>query len=177
MSFSKRAMGGRGYSGQKSVSDGLTMDLFGDEELNKFFHETLKWSQQKSVFLSAYRKAAKPLVRTARQNLRSRRKSPHNPKGLYASIGVKPGRSRKPVLLAGARTFGNWKGNAGHLVDTGTGSIRSTKKGKSTGKMPGNHFWTDALKTEERTVKHLMSDELMLSLKKLVDRNLKKMNA
>jgi len=158
------------------VRDGLTMDLYGEEELNNFFHKTLTFGQQKSVMLSAYRKAGKPLIDTARQLLRSRRKSASKGSSLDKSFGMKPMRSKKPALLVGSRRFGGFKGFHGHLVDSGTVKrYRKTKNGKvSTGTMPALNIWSDALQKETPGMIQNMRGELIESLNRLVQRNLKK---
>jgi hypothetical protein len=160
------------------LTDGLSLDLFGDKELNAFFHDTLRFSQQKSVMITAYRKAARPLVSTIKQNLRSRTKRTGT-NNLLKSIGVKPGKGKYPKLLVGSRTFGNYKGFHGHLINLGTElRRRPTKSGASvsTGKIKGNKFFSDAVESQGQNVSNKVGNELLTSLQKMVERNLKRIN-
>lgn len=161
------------------INDGLGIRFLGDKELEQFFKESLKFGQQKAIFLAGYRRAAKPIVKTAKMLYMARRKNNEMPSETYKSIGVKPSKSRKPMLLVGARTFGDWKGHAGVLIDSGTKQRSYTnKKGEThnTGRMPANHFWTDTLAMETKNVQKVMSDEMLKALDRFVQRNLKRIN-
>lgn len=176
------------------LRDNLTMDLYGDEELDRFFHEALTFDQQKRVFLDAYRKASKPLINDAKNKLRSRRKSPGSNSNLSKSLGTRAMKSKAPALIIGARKWGGFKGHHGHLVDSGTKmrqrgkmggnlknknnfavkSLRIRKRGGSTGQMRGNQFWADALISSEHIMRETIKTELYGALDRLVQRNLKK---
>lgn len=160
-----------------TLTDKLNIDIYGDKELNKFFLKSLKFGQQRSIFISAYKKAAAPLVKQAKANLTAtrKRKGVSNLKksiGTYASSG-------KVQLLVGTRRFGNFKGYHGHLVDRGTVQrYRKSSTGKpiSTGKMKGTNFWSKALESEGSKIGTTMQTEMSASLSRFVDKNLKRIN-
>jgi len=147
-------------------------DLIVDPGLKNFFDNSMDFKQRRAVFMSAYRKAAKPLVQETKQNLKSRRKSKAAGSNLNKSIGVKA-KSKQVMLLVGARTYGNFKGFHGHLLNYGTQErFRKTKSRKrvSTGKMPAMNFWTDALESKTELVGNSIQGEIENALRKWTER-------
>jgi hypothetical protein len=171
------------------LTDGLKIQLLGDAELNDFFNKALTFKEQKSVMISAYRKAGKPVIDEARQLLRIRRKKLSKKNRLDESFGMIPMKSRKPAMLIGARKSKGFKGFHGHLVNEGTKNRlrkikRSGIRGKlglrrtvSAGRMPATHFWDDALTNKTPTVIANMQKEMQKALSRLVKRNIKKQTA
>ncbi|TLX78407.1 hypothetical protein E9993_01630 [Labilibacter sediminis] len=152
------------------MSDSVKIKLLGDEELNNLFQDLSKGSK-KSILISAFRKASKPLVNQAKQNLSGTKYT-----DIAKSIGVKGARN-KPLLTIGARKFGQWKGQLGHIVNTGTKDRYYTiKKGlfkskqQFTGKIEGNHFWDNAIDTTKGQVVGSIEDELTKSFIRFVKR-------
>lgn len=143
----------------KVKDSSIGFELYGDKELRKTF-EDLKASQQRSILISTFRRAAKPMLNDMKMNLRSALKNKKR-KNLLKSIGAKPVRN-KIMLVLGARRQGNFKGRHGFIIDKGTAS-RQTKGGKhaahSTGSGPATNFFTHAVEsgsrqTEQEIYKH-----------------------
>jgi hypothetical protein len=140
--------------------------LIVDPGLRNFFNNALSKSQQKSMMMKAYKKSANPLVKATKQNLRARRKTRNVGSSLYKSIGVKPNR-RRMTMHIGARTYRNFDGNHGHLVNYGTKQrYRKTRGGRRVpvGRMPAMNFWTDALQQTSNTVGNTITSNLEATL-------------
>lgn len=121
--------------------------LTGVPELDELYVK-LKRGAQKSVSISAFRKASKPIINTAKSNL------PSQYRDIKKSLGVKPDRYR-PILTMGARRYGNFKGHLAHIVNDGTDDRRYISKRKfihKTGKIIGSNFWDSAVNTNKSTV-------------------------
>jgi len=150
-------------------TDGVNMKLFGIKELDELF-EKLKTSQQRSVLISAFRKATRPLVVDIKNNLKSRTKTKAS-SSLYKSIGVKPDRYL-PILKIGARRGRGYGGYHAHLLESGTvvRSYTHKKSGKvhETGKVTGTNFFSDAVKSDEREVIDSIQKDLILSMSKFI---------
>jgi hypothetical protein len=157
------------------MAEETKISLFGIEELDKFF-EGMKRADQRRLIINAFRIGSKPLIQAARALLRTKVKT-RTDRTLEKSMGFVPGRSRgKSVFVSakvGARRFGNYKGYHGHLFDAGT-TDRSTKSGFARGRMPASNFFTDALKQTEDQMINSSQDDMLKSLDKLIQRNLKK---
>lgn len=128
----------------------VSLDVAGDKQLRELFDQ-LKRSQQKSIQISAFRAAAKPLIADAKSNLSARTKKRSG--NLLRSLGSAPLRNL-PILKIGARAFGSWAGYHGHLVDQGSDGrmFNHTKSGAEhkTGAMPATKFWSDSVDRNER---------------------------
>jgi hypothetical protein len=157
------------------MSDEVKISLFGIEELDKFF-EGMKRADQRRLIINAFRIGSKPLIEASRMLLKSRIKT-RSTKTLQKSLGFVAGRSSgKSVFVSakvGARRYGNYKGYHGHLFDAGT-KPRQTKQGFNRGEMPASNFFTDALKQTENQMINSSQDDMLKSLDKLIQRNLKK---
>jgi hypothetical protein len=151
------------------------ISLFGVEELDKFF-EGMKRADQRRLIINTFRIGSKPLIQAARALLKSKIKT-RSDSTLQKSIGFVAGRSRgKSVYVSakvGARKYGRYRGFHGHLFDAGT-TGRQTKQGFSRGRMSASHFFTDALKQTEEQMIASSQDDMLASLDKLIQRNLKK---
>lgn len=160
-----------------SIGESASATLFGDEELDRFFRTSLRPAQQKQIITGAYRKVVKPIIKDARSNLRSRTKKKHTG-NLLRSVGSKIGRGRYWTLTIGARTYGNYKGYHGHLVNSGTDvRYRRTKQGTvvNLGKTVGNHWWDDATINQEGKIQANYHQAVIESLEQFVNRNLRRM--
>lgn len=149
------------------------LEVFGVKELDDFF-STMKRTDQKRIFMDAFRIGAKPIISTAVQNIRSKLKRKSKTRNLEKSVGFVQGKG-KTIITAkiGARRFRPYKGYHGHLFDAGT-KERKTKKGASRGAMPGSHFFTDAVSTSSEQAISTMQTNLVQSLDKQIQRGLKK---
>jgi hypothetical protein len=161
----------RFYGGQgvKKGSAGITLNVLGHEQLTELFKQLTK-SQEKSVQISAFRVAARPLLADAKNNLKSRTRA----KGsglMFKSLGVAPLRNL-PVLKIGARTHGNFAGHAGHLLDEGTKkrSYIHKKSGKehNTGQLKPTKFWTDAVSKNERGMVENVQSQIITAFDRLI---------
>lgn len=85
------------------MSNDVKIELLGVKELNKIL-DTLPSKTRRSFILKAWRRSAKPLIRAAKNNIRSYSKS------LANSIGNITGRSRDfPTIYVGPRARGKHK--------------------------------------------------------------------
>lgn len=111
--------------------------------LEDFFKE-LSLVDQRKIFLSAYRKASRPLLNAMKTNVpigKDRMKGGKSVRGgtLLRSLGT-IAVPQEIALLVGARKSGINKGWHGHLVEYGT-KERFTRKNKlSRGVMPADNF-------------------------------------
>ena len=144
----------------------VQLDVFGIKELNELF-DGLKKGAKKSIMISAFRKASKPIIQTAKSNLTNNKSG-----NLKKSLGTKS-HSYLPILKLGARIYGNYKGYVGHLINDGTDERQyKTKKGKihRTGKLKGNHFWDRALASTGKAVEKSIQKEVFNSFEKYIIR-------
>ena len=156
------------------MENGVKISIFGIDELDKFF-EAMKRTDQRRLILNAFRIGSKPLIEASKMLLKQRIKT-RSTRTLEKSMGFVEGRSRgKSVHVSakvGARRFGSHKGYHGHLFDAGTAD-RTSSKGER-GRMPASNFFTDALSQTEEQIIASSQDDMLASLDKLIQRNLKK---
>lgn len=148
----------------------IEINVLGDMELTQLFQQ-LKMSQQKSIQISAFRAATKPLLQDAKSNLLARTKGKAGG-SLHKSLGAKPHRSL-PILKIGARRGGNFAGYHGHLIDEGT-KLRqyTTKKGvvRKTGSVSATNFWIDAVDKNERAALESVGDQIIKAFHRYIKR-------
>lgn len=158
------------------MPENTNIDLFGFDELNKFF-ETMKRADQRRIILNAYRIGGKPLIAATKTNLRSAFKTRSKTSNLVKSIGfvALPARRSSVFVSAkiGARRFGNYRGFHGHLYDAGT-KPRQTGKGLNRGQMPASNFFSNALIQTKNKLIEDSQNSMLAALDKLIQRNLKK---
>lgn len=156
------------------MPENTKIDLFGFDELNKFF-ETMKRTDQRRVILNSFRLGGKPLISTARRLLKTGLKK-RSTGTLNKSMGFVPLRARKNSVFIsakiGARRFGNYRGYHGHLVDAGTTS-RQTRQGFARGEMPANRFFTNAMNQTQSQMINESQNNILEALNKLIQRKLK----
>lgn len=148
----------------------VSLNVLGSKQLTELFDQ-LKNSQQKSIQISAFRAASKPLISDAKANLRSR--TAKRSGNLERSLGVAPLRNL-PILKIGARAFGRWAGYHGHLIDQGTVSrvYKHKQSGKEhkTGRMPATKFWSDAVRRNEKGMVDSIQNGMVQSFDKFIVR-------
>ncbi len=143
------------------------VNLLGDKQLNELFNNMLKDRQKRSVVISAFKKASKPMLRTIKANLiaRTRAKSSGN---LAKSLGTKAV-SRLPILRLGARTFGNWKGFHAHFGEFGTVN-RYTKSGAARGKITATPWFRPGVEAKSKETAEGFIDSAIESFNALIKR-------
>lgn len=105
--------------------------------LEAFFYD-LSAIDQRRIFMSGYKKAAKPLINAAKTLVPKGRT-----KNLYNSIGFKT-LPYDIAVIVGTRQSGGFKGWHGHLVERGTKQrqyLTSTGKVHKTGAARGTRFF------------------------------------
>lgn len=117
-----------------------------DRENIQYFVDNLEDFEKDKAIRSGLRAGMNVFRVKGRSNLRARllhhgKQTNH----LMNSFTTRVKRNKLGALAG----FDRPGGNHSHLVDRGT-KMRYTKSGKSRGIMPGNEFWSDATKTEER---------------------------
>lgn len=146
----------------------VNLNVLGDKQLNELFDQ-LKNSQQKSIQISAFRAASKPLITDAKMALSSRVKKKSG--NLLRALGTAPLRNL-PILKIGARAFGTWAGYHGHLVDQGSNDRMFThqKSGAEhkTGRMPATKFWSDSVAKNEQGMVRSIQNGITQSFDKYI---------
>jgi HK97 gp10 family phage protein len=131
------------------------------------FFASLGTMDQRKIFTSGFKKAARPLLRAMRAN-----------------VPVNTGRLRRSLasvmlpndisIIVGARTVGLNKGWYGHLVEYGTVD-RIRKSGGRTGKVTGTHFVERAFYSTEKQVYGSIEDEWYNAIDRFIIRTNKKL--
>ena len=144
----------------------------GADELNELI-KNFKASQKRSIWISTFRRASKPLVKRMKANVKSKHRNSGN---LYKAHGNSPSRS-KMSLKVGSRYSGKNKGYQAHLLNSGT-KDRSyvTKSGKrhKTGRVKASKYFDTAVDSQLRVVEKNVANEFKISIEKLIDRAEKK---
>lgn len=157
------------------MSNDVKINLFGVDELNRFF-ERLAKSDQRRVFLDAFRIGSKPLIKTSRQNLKARTDKKGSGE-LSRSMGfVNTTRGRHTNFISakvGARRGGRFRGYHGHLKDAGTAE-RTTRQGFSRGSARASRFFTDAKTATEPQLITETQNNVLTALDKLINKTLPK---
>lgn len=112
--------------------------------LEDFFYD-LSVTDQRKVFLTGFRKAARPLVKAAKAGA---------PKGktgnLEHSIGTMAVTQEIAIIVGARKGGGRYRGWHGHLMEHGTRQ-RVRKSGGSTGRVIGKKFFETAFyQTQEK---------------------------
>lgn len=125
-----------------------------DKENIQYLVRNLEDFEKDKALRSGLRSAVNIFRVRGRSNLRSRLL--HHGKQTNHLMNSFANRVKRNKLgaLAG---FDRPGGNHSHLVDRGT-KRRYTKDGSNRGVMPGNRFWSDAEKTEERRAMQAVYD-------------------
>jgi hypothetical protein len=164
------------------MADETQISIFGIKELDDFFQQ-MRRADQRTIFLSAWRKATSSPLAQAKANLLSRvgtRNSPtkHVRKDVADSLGFVPlPAKRNSVFIsakAGARRFGRYKGYSAHWFDAGTKQRQTKRGGLNRGTMRGTSFFTDAINDNADKIMNDTTTEMINSFDKLITRHLKK---
>lgn len=154
-----------------SVNKGnQTVQMFGTKELNELFGQ-MKDSQQRSVYISAFRKMLKPVIKDIRSNITN-----SNLKGLRRSIVAKP-INRVKAMRFGASHKKNRQAYLANIFEGGTSDrYQPTKKGgkRYTGRIEGLNFFYSTLDRHEQSLKDEYYEAFLESFKKMVERYNKK---
>lgn len=151
------------------MSKGVNIEITAPDmlRLEKTFQK-LQYSDQRSVLLSAFRKATRPSVNAVRSNVSVKTGN------LKRSIGILTARNEIAVVLAARRNSG-FKGWHGHLVEFGTRERSyTTKKGNQhrTGRMDygksyGGYF-TRGIESTRTEVQNILADEWYKSVERFM---------
>jgi len=142
------------------MSKGVNIEITAPDmlRLEKMFQK-LEYNDQRSVLISAFRKATRPTVDAVRSN------APRKTGNLKRSIGILTARNEIAVILAARRNSG-FKGWHGHLVEFGTRERSyTTKKGNvhRTGRMDYaksyGGFFTRGVDSTSSEVQNILADE------------------
>ncbi len=144
--------------------------IFGDKQLSDLF-DKLRDSQKRSIVISAFRKASKPMLTRIKANLiaRTKAKSSGN---LAKSLGYRPVRGQS-ILHLGARRYGNFKGFHSHIIESGTGQrYYTTQRGAihATGKVHGRYWFRTGVESTQKQVMERFMDAAVDSFAKLIQR-------
>lgn len=151
----------------------ITIDTNQIAHLEEFFNE-LSAVDQRKVFMTAFRKASKPLIQRAKAN---------TPVGATGTLRKSIGTIEVPneiALIVGAKNSGANKGWYGHFLEDGVPQerFRKTKKGKvSTGKIVGTHFFEKAYEGTETEVMEAVEVEFYAAIDNAIVKFNKKTDA
>lgn len=144
--------------------------VLGDKQLDRLFDQ-LRDSQKRSIVISAFRKASKPMLMAIKANLISRTKAKSSG-NLAKSLGYRPV-SRMSILHLGARTFGNFKGYHSHLIERGTGERYYTTQSGAvhvTGRVRGRFWFKSGVESKSKQTAEGFIDAAVDSFAKLIQR-------
>ena len=146
------------------------------------FYNGLSSIDQTKIWMSAYRKASKPLLDAARANV------PKRGMGLYRSLGIIEMPENNSIEI-GSKTntshIVNHKGKSSigkvwyaHLLEWGTGDRewkkRRTHKSKNTGRVKATHFFENAWNSTASKVEESINQEWINSIDQFIIRANKK---
>jgi HK97 gp10 family phage protein len=127
----------------------INIDVSQIKVLEDFF-QGLSTIDQTKIFMSGFRKAAKPLVDMAKAD------APNRTGKLMNSFGTIE-MPQNVSIMVGAKLNKGW---VGHLVENGTMErFRKTKKMAPTGKLTGQHFFENAFNMVEEGMYDKMAEE------------------
>jgi len=139
-----------------------TIDARNVDILKEFFND-LSVTNQKKVLLAGFRKAARPLVKTAKMLV------PQDTGRLMKSIGTMA-IPREAAILVGAKKP---KGFHGHFTESGTVQ-RKRKSGGRTGKVRGTKWFETAFELTHKEMYSTIDEEFYQSMNRLIIRTNKK---
>jgi len=128
----------------------------------KEFFEGLSATDQRRIFLTAFRKAAKPIIAEAKSTV------PRRTGNLARSIGS-IAVANEAAIIVGAKKSGGYKGWHGHLIENGTvNRFRKTRKNASTGRVIGTRFLENAYNNNEHFISQYTEEEMLQAIDKLI---------
>ena len=133
--------------------------------LEGFFRD-LSAVNQRKIFTAGFRKAARPLVKTAKANAPVGRTG-----NLRRSIGTMMMRGGIGIMVGALKQRKGWHG---HLAESGT-TERIRKSGASTGRMPGTQFFERSFDQTSEQVYSDIEKEWYQAIDKFIIRTNKKL--
>ena len=133
--------------------------------LERFFRD-LSAVNQRKIFTAGFRKAARPLVKTAKANAPVGRTG-----NLRRSIGTMMMRGGIGLLVGAIRARKGWHG---HLAESGT-TERIRKSGASTGRVQGTKFFERSFDQTSKQVYSEIEKEWYQAIDKFIIRTNKKL--
>lgn len=131
------------------------------ESLREFF-DGLSAADQRRIFLTAFRRAAKPIITEAKATV------PRRTGNLARSIGS-IAVANEAAILVGAKKSGGYKGWHGHLIENGTvNRFRKTKNNAATGRVIGTKFFENAYTNNEHFITQYTEEEMLQAIDKLI---------
>jgi len=133
--------------------------------LQDFFNDLSK-ADQKKIFISSFRKAAKPLVTAAKANV------PYNTGQLMRSIGTIELKDEVAITV-GAKLSGGGKksGWYGGIMEGGTVErFRRKKKNAPTGRVAGTHWFERAYNATEEQIFNKIDEEWYNEIDRYIQR-------
>jgi len=139
----------------------ITVNTTQIDALRDFF-DGLSSADQRKIFLTAFRKVAKPIIAEAKATV------PRKTGNLARSIGS-IAVANEAAILVGAKKSGGYKGWHGHLIENGTvNRFRKTKKNAATGRIIGTHFFENAYNNNEHFITQYTEEEILQAIDKLI---------
>ena len=133
----------------------IQVDTTQIDALKEFFNN-LSTSDQRKIFLTAFRKASKPMINEAKTT------APRRTGNLARSIGT-IGLPNEVAILVGAKVAN--KGWHGHLIENGTANrFRRTKGNAPTGRVIGIHFFENAYNNNESYMVNSVEEEWLKAI-------------
>jgi len=112
------------------------------------------------------RSATNVFINAGKTNLKARMKSKKGDSGNLIKSFKNKLKRKSLGALAGFSSLGMHS----HLLDMGT-EERTTKSGANRGKMTANHFWTDAIKSNETTAIDKVYEGIERGVTRILNRN------
>ena len=159
----------------------VTIDTSNLKILQDFFNE-LSVKDQTNIWMSAFRKSAKPLIQTAQALIPYKSDNRTPSYGLHRSIGIVP--YRKNVGIWVGSKVGTSTVRQGKLTKVWYGRLvewdhrkRGKKRGQGVGMVPGSHFFENAWNITRSGIAESIGKDWIKSIEehmKRVDRKFKK---
>lgn len=139
----------------------ITVNTTQIDALKEFFNG-LSNADKRTIFITAFRRVAKPIINDARLLI------PRKSGNLASSIGT-VSLGNEIALLVGAKKP---KGSHGHLIENGTVE-RFRRNGASTGRVIGIHFMETAYNMHDQDIPKLVEEEWLKAIDKFIIKTLK----
>lgn len=129
------------------------------------FFKNMAYFDKRPIFISAFRKAAKPILQQARALV------PRRTGKLARSLGSDTVQGEISLEAGAMRRRG---GHVAHLVESGTVErfyiTRKNKVRKSTGRITATHFFENAYNSVEKQTDDLIADEIFSEVSRRIDK-------
>jgi hypothetical protein len=141
----------------------IQIDTRNIQVLEDFFKD-MAYSDKRKIFISAFRKCAKPILAAARVTV------PRRTGKLARSLGSDTVRDEISLIAGAMRRRG---GHVAHLVESGTVERQyRSKKGviHRTGKLTATHFFENAYNSTEAGNEQTIADEIFSEVFRRIDK-------